>query len=205
MKMNKYWCALLVGIVMTVSGCGVQKEINATQSVKAVSDHQGQSNITPSKKLPAPINKFDPVKDTNGQFSPLVVTDASGKSITLNAKTTPIILEAYWCPHCQRELTGLSRIKSSLKIRPVLVSMGFKNGTTIKEAVNITTNEFKSLGITGFKTYYLLNPKPLNYIFPTLLFSTNGSATEELVGEHTVVVVKEALNQSAYHDIVHIE
>jgi thiol-disulfide isomerase/thioredoxin len=173
-------CTLV--IIVSIAGCGT-------------GEPQGGNNSSPSQptdvKLDPPDTKFDPVTKQVSYYSPIKVLDSNGNTVTLNANKSPIIFEAYWCPHCQRVLQELSHNRSQIQHVPTVVSMGFPQGTSLQQAVATTQDEFASLGITGFQVYYLLNPPRLNYVFPTSVFSNSGQ-DELLVGEHSLSVMTKA-------------
>lgn len=145
-----------------------------------------------------PISKFDPVQANPVVYDQVIVYDAAGRKTTLDASKTPLLFEAYWCPHCQRTLVLLNHNWSKLSQKPLIVSMGFKPNTSLKEAVHLEQQELQTYHMKSFQIYYLLDPNQSKYVpytYPTLVFNRNGSL-DMLHGEHTLSAWMKALNAS---------
>jgi thiol-disulfide isomerase/thioredoxin len=135
---------------------------------------------------PAPLQSADEVKQ-------LQLYDADGK-IVHPSPGTPLLIVAYWCPHCQRTLVLLNANKDKLKRLPVVISAGFQPNTTLQQAKDITREEFRLLGISDFQVYYCLSQfsRDLLPMYPTFVFSSDQGLVR-LSGEHTLDVWKKAL------------
>jgi thiol-disulfide isomerase/thioredoxin len=142
-----------------------------------------------------PDSALDAVPADAARYRSITVFDANGRRVTLDAANAPVLFVAYWCPHCQRTLQLLSQNRSELRRLPVMVSMGFVPGTPLSEAVRLTQQEETALHLSGFKTYYALDPSSRQWIprgYPTLVFDRNG-ALQMLYGEHTLDVWQKVL------------
>jgi thiol-disulfide isomerase/thioredoxin len=137
---------------------------------------------------PVPLQSADEVKQ-------LQLYDANGQVVHPNPGT-PMLIVAYWCPHCQRTLVLLNANKNKLKQLPVVISAGFQPNTTLQQAKDITRQEFKLLGLSGFQVYYCLTDfsRDLLPMYPTLVYSSDQKLVR-LSGEHTLDVWSKALGK----------
>lgn len=74
--------------------------------------------------------------------------------------------------------------------KPLIVSMGFKPGTTLNEAVHLEQQELQAFHLKSFQVYYLLDPNQSKYVpytYPTLVINRDNSL-DMLHGEHTLPV-----------------
>jgi thiol-disulfide isomerase/thioredoxin len=135
---------------------------------------------------PAPLQSAD-------EFKQLQLYDADGK-VVHPGLDKPLLIVAYWCPHCQRTLVLLNANKDKLKQLPVVISAGFQPNTTLQQAKDITKEEFRLLGISGFQVYYCFTQfsRDLLPMYPTLVYSSDQGLVR-LSGEHTLDVWKKAL------------
>ncbi len=145
-----------------------------------------------------PITIYQPQQVSNATaYTQLTVYTATGKKVVLNAATTPLLFEAYWCPHCQRTLVLLNKKRAQLRHFPTLISTGFVPGTSLQSAVHLTDEEATAFGIHHVQTYYLLADwHSLVPEFPMLIFRPAHGQVEKLVGEHTFSVWQQAINHS---------
>lgn len=203
-------CSLVVLSALSV-GCGASKntttapvatnttQVQKTAATKETSTSLGGNSpfsVRIGEDLAKPQSTWNPKTVSSSTYSDVHVLDASGKPVTLHVSNSPILFEAYWCPHCQRTLVLLSSNLSGIKSKPVLVSTGFAPNTTIQQAVSISHQEFKSLNLAKFQVYYLLDQSLLSkYVasYPTLVFEKNGK-TQEMLGEHTLPLWERALS-----------
>lgn len=144
-----------------------------------------------------PDANFDPTTANANTYTQVKVLDKSGKQVTLNASEHPLLFEAYWCPHCQRTLVMLNENRAQLKQFPIIVSMGFAPGTPLSAAIKLSDQELQTFHIANAKVYYLLDAtesKKVVQSYPTMAFPYQ-SHLDKLVGEHTLQVWEQALNQ----------
>ncbi len=144
-----------------------------------------------------PDAKFD-ASPVGSAYNQIAVTSANGKTVTLDAANTPVLFEAYWCPHCQRTLVMLNKNRSKLQRMPILVSTGFAPGTSLSQAKALSDAEMKDLHIQNVQVYYLLNTQEFQKFvatFPTFVFDYHHNV-EMLTGEHTVPMWEKAINQT---------
>lgn len=206
-----FMCCLVVLSTLAV-GCGattkknsapaatttttqVQKTVATSQISTSLGDNAPFS-VRTGESLVKPQSTWNAKPLSSTTYNDVHVLDESGKPVTLDVSKSPILFEAYWCPHCQRTLVLLSSNMSDIKSKPILVSTGFAPNTTIQQAVSISHQEFKSLNLAKFKVYYLLDKSLLaKYVvsYPTLVFDKNGKA-QEMLGEHTLPLWERALS-----------
>lgn len=171
-------------MLLGLSGCGTTlhptkvlvKEVTPTSKplAKKISD---PVNIPPFqnelKDEVVPLDtKFDPVRVSKTLFDHIDVVNAEGKKVVLNASQTPVLFEAYWCPHCQRTIKMLAEHWSSLKNKPIFISTGFPNGTPLSEAVMVSRDEMRFMKVPKPTVYYLIGSSAEKYIsiIPDLVF-----------------------------------
>lgn len=194
-----------------VSGCGVVNHKASAVAGQLTSGHTHNPQVSTASMslgnnspftikvkddLTQPAEKWDAKTVNDSLYNSVKVLNQNGKAVTLNVSNTPLLFEAYWCPHCQRTIVMLSANRSSLNKVPTIISTGFAPNTSIKQAVYISDQEFKALDLHKFKVYYLLNHSLLSkYVtdYPTLVFQKNGH-TERFAGEHTLNLWERALS-----------
>ncbi|WP_054970784.1 hypothetical protein [Alicyclobacillus ferrooxydans] len=199
---RRYAAVAAVGLmaIVGVAGCGAVTS-NGTAVRNGTATSKGQNPNPPFanrlKEEPAtPDPKFDPTQGQANVYDNVTVYTADGTKVVLNASQIPILFEAYWCPHCQRTLVLLHHNRSKLKQFPVLVSMGFAQGTSLAEAVKITQQEDQYFHLTNVKQYYYLGNNSQNLVpegFPTMAFPGQG-AVLTMAGEHTLGAWTQALS-----------
>lgn len=183
---------LLICMTLLTSACGISNSPTQDSGAK------GASN-PPYRNLTEVNNRGqDPAFDTQeikwNNYEQITVYSSDGRKHELDPKQ-PVLIEAYWCPHCQRTLSMLASNESKFDRKPVLLSSGFTLGTTLQEAVQFTNLEMKDLKIEAkFQVYYYLGQidESLAPYLPTLVFSSKNSF-EVLSGEHTLSVWEKAL------------
>ncbi|QSO51904.1 hypothetical protein JZ785_24570 [Alicyclobacillus curvatus] len=199
--------ALAVLTTVMITGCGTSSAVNSTngnvsgQATNAAAGSAGQDANPPFanrlKDLPAtPDPQFDATSVSAATYGSVTVYDANGSKVILDAKKTPILFVAYWCPHCQRTLVLLNAHRQSLAQFPTLVSMGFAPGTSLSEAVSITHQEMSYFHIQNVKEYYYLGSKSQTLVpqgYPTLVFPSQGSVSA-MFGEHTIGAWQQAMH-----------
>jgi len=205
-----------LALLLLISGCGTSSNTptNTSGIITANNTSAGSQGSLPSaseqvdavgnppfqNKLNievAPLDSnYDPIKAKTADFTNIQVVNAQGKPITLDAKKQPILLVAYWCPHCQRTLVLLSKNINRLSHIPIIISMGFRLGTTLAEAKDLTDDEESFLHLSSqFKIYYGLNVNANELIpigYPTLVYN-DGRTLAMLYAEHTFAIWKKAL------------
>lgn len=138
---------------------------------------------------------FDPSPATAPIYHNITVYNADGKKVTLDASKQPIFFEAYWCPHCQRTLVMLNQNRSNIGQFPVIVSMGFKPGTTVAQAAARSDAELKYFHIKNVKVYFYLGNQTKQLVpkgYPMMVLPHQGQVVS-LIGEHTLSVWEQAL------------
>lgn len=196
---------VLLSATLLLAGCGSVGSNLGTGPSNArnnpVNSAAANQNANPPfanrlKDLPAtPDPNFDPTTAQSSIYTGLTVYKADGTKVTLDASKTPILFEAYWCPHCQRTLVLLNKNRSQLAQFPIVVSMGFAPGTSLSQAVNITQQEMNYFHIQNVQEYYYLGTQSNELVpvgFPTLAFPGQGSVVT-LAGEHTLQVWEQGL------------
>jgi thiol-disulfide isomerase/thioredoxin len=181
--MKRILAMALIGVGILIGGCGIQPAGNPPVQ-----------NLL-KKNVIKPLDTFNVKKVNNSTEQGIPVVTADGQKQVLDAVNQPVLFEAYWCPHCQRTLLLLAKHRTELKTMPTIVSTGFAKGTTLKQAVSISEQEFKKLGISLSHVTYLIGPNAAEYepkLFPTLVFPYQGGVGQ-LQGEHTLAVWMKAL------------
>ncbi|PWI57667.1 TlpA family protein disulfide reductase [Sulfoacidibacillus thermotolerans] len=153
-----------------------------------------QNLLAIDKTTPLATYQPQPVSHASA-FTHLLVETANGKPVVLDAKEYPLLFEAYWCPHCQRTLVLLNEKRTHLHHLPLFISTGFAPGTTLQQAVQLTEKESTTFGLRDEQMYFLLSNQWRSLIpeFPLLVFYSTNGKVEQLAGEHTFPVWKEAL------------
>ncbi len=147
-------------------------------------------------EMVTPISSFNPTATTSPVYEHVTVYAANGSKVSLNARKTPLLFTAYWCPHCQRTLVLLSKNRAVLRQKPIVIAMGYVPHTTLSEAKQLEDAEVKSLGLHGLAVYYLLDPNATKYVpvaYPTLAFMHGGKLLL-MNSEHTLAVWEKALS-----------
>ncbi|MCI0182697.1 MAG: thioredoxin family protein [Acidibacillus sp.] len=149
-----------------------------------------------TSELTTPLSTYNPQTIADPTvFTHLTVYTASGKPVVLNASHTPLLFEAYWCPHCQRTLVLLNANKSHLRHFPIMISTGFAPNTSLQTAKHFTAEEESAFSLHGITVYYLLaHWRPLIKEFPMLIFPSKSGKIDQLMGEHTFPIWKKALD-----------
>lgn len=149
--------------------------------------------LNQERVTPDPL--YDPSPASSTLYDRVRVLNAAGKVVYLDARKTPVLFEAYWCPHCQRTLVLLAKNRTALKQFPVLVSAGFAPGTTFSTAARLSAQEMKTFRIRNVKLYILLGSLSATAVpeFPTLAFSAGGKFYT-LRGEHVLSAWRSALS-----------
>ena len=187
--------AIFITSIMLITGCG---EVTNKLPVQ----HRKLTNIIPFMNElnwdKSPINPYyNPSVASSSLYRRVSVVNESGQKVVLNAMSHPILFEAYWCPHCQRTLVMLNKNRNNFKKFPIIVSVGFFKGTTLKLATQITHQELNTFKIQHVNVYYMLNPNAgvqyASHGYPTLVFSRQHQLLS-LSGEHTLSVWTKALN-----------
>ncbi len=177
-----------------LEGCGILNSIAGLTKEKnpPFKNELGLMVVTPGAS-------FNPQTASSQLYNQVEALTAKGRMVMLNASRQPILFEAYWCPHCQRTLIALNKNKAHFKRLPVLVSEGFVPGTTLLQAIHLTSQEISAYHLNGFRVYYILNTnevaKNSKNGFPTLVFSRQGHLFT-LTGEHTLAVWEKAINST---------
>lgn len=145
-----------------------------------------------------PDSRVDPVPVTNVADTHLQVLDGDGNRVDLDVAKTPVLIVAYWCPHCQRTLELLSTHRTQLGQLPVLVNTGFPAGTTLAQAKRVEAAEIKDLKLQNFTSYYALDSSFGNQYapkgYPTLLYPS-ATGVQSLNGEHVLSVWAQVLSE----------
>ncbi len=199
----------LVGVALSLLTTAVIAGCGAAQSNNSAGGHSngaevGSTRQDPNppfvnrlKDLPAtPDPRFDPTSARASIYSDITVYAANGRKVVLDAKNTPILFVAYWCPHCQRTLVLLNKNRQSLSQFPTLVSMGFAPGTSLAEEVRITQEEMNYFHINHVKEYYYLGSNSQKLTpqgYPTLVFPGKRGVLA-MFGEHTLSAWQQALS-----------
>lgn len=194
--MRRWWLAVVVPVlILAVVGCGAvtAPKTNTTQTGSA---QDPPFRIVTSQEPATPDGNFDPTAASLTLYQNIPVYRASGQVVHLDAAQQPILIEAYWCPHCQRTLLLFNKHSNAMKIRPVLISTGFAPGTTLKQAVQLGAAERSALHLQDYQMYYYINPDYAKRLvpvgFPTLVFPWQGKVGA-LYGEHTWTAWQPAL------------
>ncbi|MBX6351944.1 MAG: hypothetical protein IRZ10_01315 [Thermoflavifilum sp.] len=176
---------ILAALLCTACGFSVSRPLqNPPFSVKTA-----EQRVTPD-------NTVDPIPAATNIYGALHVLDASGHKVELDARRTPILFVAYWCPHCQRTLQLLVQNRDRLARLPVVVSMGFVPGTSVEQAVSLTRQEEQALHLAGLTIYYAVDPSSRAWVpngYPTLVYAADGQL-RMLYGEHTLSVWQQVLS-----------
>lgn len=200
-RWTQYAAVAAIGLMATVglAGCGAVPS-NGTVAANGTATSQKQDPNPPFrdrlKDIPAtPDPKFDPTQAKASVYDTVTVYAADGTKVVLDASKTPILFEAYWCPHCQRTLVLLNQNRDKIKQFPVLVSMGFAQGTSLAEAVKITQQEDQYFHLNNVKEYYYLGSQTQTLVpqgYPTMAFPGQGGVLT-MPGEHTLGAWAQAL------------
>ncbi|WAH35299.1 TlpA family protein disulfide reductase [Alicyclobacillus dauci] len=193
-RLNRLFTLISSGVLslLLASGCatvtnGTDTTTNGTSAAKPKLAFQNRTR----ELVVTPDTKVDPSPATDVDYTHVSVLTAAGKRVVLDARQTPILFVAYWCPHCQRTLELLSSHKSELSRLPVIVNVGFPKNTELQEAVQVEAEETKQLNLHGFQMYYALDPaagdKYAPQGYPTLAYE-NVRGIQTLFGEHTLSV-----------------
>lgn len=189
---------ITITAAMLIAGCG---------TVVSNTPNTGAKNTTNSRDisftnrlndmLVTPDPHFDVTPTNTTVYEKIPVYSENGQKVLLDANTNPLFFEAYWCPHYQRTLVLMNKNRNKLKRMPVIVSIGFPAGTTIKDAVRISHEEMNTFKIHDVKVYYFLEENPSQFvnIYLTLVFPYQGKL-RLLQGEHTISAWQRALSQS---------
>lgn len=201
---TKFMVSTIVMMTITLlGGCGTpsapKPALNTTPSVQQSSASAQNALLPPftnnlNVEKGTPSNQFDAIAVSPSKFQQIPVLDSTGHLVLLNPAKQPVLIEAYWCPHCQRTLVMLNR--KNLKNPPVLAAAGFPQGTTLQEALARTQAEEKAFHLKFAKVYYMIDPKVQSELiteFPELIFSNKGRL-EKLQGEHTWSIWKKVLD-----------
>ncbi|WP_067616861.1 TlpA family protein disulfide reductase [Alicyclobacillus acidiphilus] len=177
-----------------LTGCSIAWN-DSHAKVQATTQQISFQNRT--DELVGPVDtKLDPTPVKQVDYTKIPVVDGEGRHVSLDARKQPVLFVAYWCPHCQRTLKLLSQEFHSLKQKPILVCVGYSQGTTLRQAVAVQHQEQTALHLAAFQVYYDLNPKagdvyaPAGY--PTLVYQANDQLLS-LYGEHTAAIWRQVL------------
>lgn len=197
--MRRWWLAAVVpALILALAGCGT---VTAPKTTTTTTQSTGSSldppfRVVTSLEVVTPDAKFDPTAASLSLYQSIPVYTASGKVVHLDATKQPILIEAYWCPHCQRTLLLFNKHSQAMKQRPVLISTGFAQGTTLQQAVQIGKAEEAALHLQAYQVYYYIAPDYAKRLvpvgFPTLVFPWKGKV-DALYGEHTWAAWQPAL------------
>ena len=190
MKPQAALYSAIIACSLVLTACGTPGQ-GASQSQNPPFKNELQSEkVVPGKS-------FNPTPASSSVYQNITVTASDGKQVVLHPKDQPILIEASWCPHCQRTLVMLDKYQKELKQLPIVVSTGFAQGTSLADAIKISNQERQALHLQNYKEYYLLNPVTAKQLvpqgFPTMVFPYQGQLMT-LMGEHDISVWKKALN-----------
>ncbi len=201
--MRRWWLAAAVpALILALVGCGTVTTPNTTTGAQGTAASSKGSSLDPpfrvvtSLEVVTPDAKFDPSAASLSLYQNIPVYTASGKVVHLDARKQPILIEAYWCPHCQRTLLLFNKHSQAMKQRPILISTGFAQGTTLQQAVKLGEAEDAALHLQNYQMYYYIAPNFATRLvpvgFPTLVFPWKGKVGA-LYGEHTWAAWQPAL------------
>ncbi|GMA61417.1 hypothetical protein NZD89_17055 [Alicyclobacillus fastidiosus] len=184
----------LLAFCALASGCAAL-HLPSAQTAGTASKQLVFQNKT-KEMVVTPDSKVDPVPVTDVADTHLQVLDGQGNRVMLDVAKTPVLIVAYWCPHCQRTLELLSTHRAQLGQLPVLVNTGFPAGTTLTEAKRVEAAEVKDLKLQNFTSYYALDTSFANRYapkgYPTLLYPS-ATGVQSLNGEHVLSVWAQVL------------
>lgn len=196
--------AIIAISALMLGGCGAP-QVNKTDLSNTAAQQSintaGNPNPPFQNKLNVgkvtPSSQFDAKRVDEGTYGVFSVTNLSGNSETLYPKKTPVLFEAYWCPHCQRTLVMMNKNWNQLKLKPTIVATGFQPGTTLAQAKSLVTSEEEGLQLNYAKpTYYLLSSDEQHKLiqsYPEFIFGRSGEIYM-LQGEHTLEIWEQALS-----------
>lgn len=190
---RRWWLALVVpGLLWITAGCGV----TAPKTTSQLAPKNPPFQVLLKSEVVPVGQSFDPTTVQTSVYNDISVYTASGNQVTLDATKQPILITAYWCPHCQRTLVLLQSHQSKLKQLPVVIATGFAAGTTLKQAVKLEQQEERGLNLKSYQIYYDIDPSYASLVpqgFPTFVFPSNGKVST-LVGEKALSVWQQALS-----------
>ncbi|MBX6773558.1 MAG: hypothetical protein IRY83_17705 [Chloroflexi bacterium] len=109
----------------------------------------------------------------------ITATDAEGRRITLDLRDGPVLVAAWWCPHCAALLA-----RSDLPGLPRVVTVWPQSGQTMKQILQAEESMMKADGWRGDWAHGLFAAETVPGVdtVPTLLYWSGGKV-EELKGE----------------------
>lgn len=122
------------------------------------------------------------VKTIAGGPVPTVIaaTDAQGRQVQLDLRDGPVLVAAWWCPHCARLLA-----RQDLPGLPRVVTVWPQAGQTLKQILQAEKSMMQADGWTGdwARGLYAAETVPGIDTVPTLLYIDTQGRVQELKGE----------------------
>ncbi|MBE3590680.1 MAG: hypothetical protein IMW98_07650 [Firmicutes bacterium] len=109
----------------------------------------------------------------------ITATDAEGRRVTLDLRDGPVLVAAWWCPHCAALLA-----RNDLPGLPRVVTVWPQPGQSLEQALKVEQAMIQADGWTGDYGHGLFAAETVPGVdtVPTLLYLSGGKV-EELKGE----------------------
>lgn len=177
-----------------VTGCGMFGGNGKTPTTSmAFQNRTSDMLVTPDAKL-------DPTIVQNETYRAISVVNSSGHPQVIHVGHQPVLFVAYWCPHCQRTLQLLTEYRAKFGVLPIIVCVGYSNGTSLSAAVRVERQEERVLHLAHFSVYYALASTAGNRYapegYPTLVYRDKGEL-KTLYGEHSLAIWEQVLHGEA--------